>query len=96
MVACPQCPGLGNTLSGVFTYVQEGMIALKKSKEARHTKVSVCVLQLHDYLFHFFHIFLTMTGDFKTRGKGTRTLPSRPHLDVKCAGSQKTRLLIVP
>ena len=45
-----------------------GIIAIKKSKEARHTKVSICVLQLHESLFHFFHIFLTMTGDFKTRG----------------------------
>ena len=86
-------PWVGQHLVRSLHVCPSGMIALKKGKEARLTKVSICVLQLHESLFH---IFLTMTGDFKTRRKGARTLPSRPHLDVKCAGSQKTRLLIVP
>ena len=45
-----------------------GIIAIKKSKEIRRTKVSICALQLHEFLFHFFHFFLTLTGDFETRG----------------------------
>ena len=30
-----------------------GIIAIKKSKEARHTKVSICVLQLHEYFISY-------------------------------------------
>ena len=56
-----------------------GIIDLKKNKEPRHTKVSICVLLLQESLFHFFHIFLTMTGDPETGRRCNWTFTWGPH-----------------